>query len=111
MNVDNIKLFMNKKVLAEEYAPLSAEPKVIFTSGDTYVLPVRCKLLLKKLHKMGMQVGEEVVVFTFLLWIYLKDVSEEIRESLRTKIKYRIGFGLEEEFSQDNSAIREKMTS
>jgi hypothetical protein len=46
--------------------------------------------------------------YTFLLWIETKGAPEEVLEKLTSSVRYRVGVGAEEDFTSENSNIREK---
>jgi hypothetical protein len=62
-------------------------------------LPCRAKLLLKRLKNFDTTGGTGEIFYTFLLWIETKGAPEEVREKLLDKIKHRIGYGEEEDFT------------
>ena len=60
--------------------------------GDTYLIPTKTFLLLKRFKKIDMTEGIVTIDYTHLVWMNLKGISEEIYDKLSgdEPIKYRI---------------------
>ena len=68
---------------------------------------MKCKILCKRLKDFDMARGCGTLFYTFLLWINTKGAPVPIRDKLMKCIKFRIGFDVEESFTEENSLIRE----
>jgi hypothetical protein len=64
-------------------------------NGDTYLIPTRTFLLLKRIKKIDMVEGIASVEYTHLVWMNLKGIPAEIQDKLSgdEPIKYRINQG------------------
>jgi hypothetical protein len=70
---------------------------------------MRSKLLVKGLSNFDQEKGTIDLSYTFLLWLNCKGAPKEIlNRLLKEKITYRIGIDSEENFTPQNSNIREK---
>jgi hypothetical protein len=51
---------------------------LLLFDGDTYLIPTKTFLILKRLKKIDMTEGVVTVDYTHLVWINLKGLSKEI---------------------------------
>jgi hypothetical protein len=65
---------------------------LLLFDGDTYLIPTKTFLILKRLKKIDMKEGAVTVDYTHLVWMNLKGLPAEIQQKLSGEepIKYRI---------------------
>ena len=82
----------------------------VFRKDNIYFIPVRSKMILKKVKNLDMMSASAEVAFTQLIWINLVDAPEEIQKRLggEVPINMRINQEATNGLSQDNCNIREK---